>query len=218
MSSTGFELLAQAVPAIVPPLIRGVVSTCSLRIINRKVREEVIDRNRAYVGVVWHKDFVFALDYFRHRKVVVMVSRSGDGELVSRLIHRLGYQTVRGSSSAGGREARVELTQKVREGYGSAIIADGPRGPARVAKIGCVVAARDAGVPLILFGCHIEPNLTLRNWNGTLLPKPFSRIVVAFGDPIRVASTADRDECEAVRKGVDLKMAELEAACRAKLP
>ena len=94
-----------------------------------------------------------------------MVSRSKDGELVARSLHRLGYKTVRGSSSAGGREALSELTDLVRAGWGSAIIADGPRGPARQAKIGCVLAGRNSGAPLIPWGCYATPNIRARNWD-----------------------------------------------------
>jgi lysophospholipid acyltransferase (LPLAT)-like uncharacterized protein len=214
MVASAFELLASAVPAVAPHVVRGLISTCATRIMGLEVKEKIIDGTGGFVGVVWHKDFLFALDFFRRRKIAVMVSRSKDGEIVARALHRLGYRTVRGSSSSGGREALGELTDLVRSGWGSAIIADGPRGPARQAKIGCVLAGRNSGAPLIPWGCHAAPSLTLRNWDGTMIPKPFARITVAFGAPIYVPPGADREECEAIRDGVDLKMAELESACR----
>ncbi|MBI3854577.1 MAG: lysophospholipid acyltransferase family protein [Planctomycetes bacterium] len=214
MAAPAFDLLATAVPAVAPHVVRGLMSTCSFRILGSGVKDRIIDGDGGFVGVVWHKDFLFALDFFRRRKIVVMVSRSKDGELVARALHRLGYRTVRGSSSAGGREALGELTDLVRSGWGSAIIADGPRGPAKQAKIGCVLAGRNSGAPLIPWGCHAEPNLSLRNWDRTMIPKPFARITVAFGDPIRVPAGATREECEALRDLVDLKMADLEKDCR----
>jgi len=214
MASPAFDLLASAVPAVAPHVVRGLMSTCSLRILGGDIKEKHIDGDQGFIGVVWHKDFLFALDFFRRRKIVVMVSRSKDGELVARALHRLGYRTVRGSSSSGGREALGELTDLVRSGWGSAIIADGPRGPARKAKMGCVLAGRNSGAPLITWGCHAAPNVTLRNWDGTMIPKPFARITVAFGKPMYVPAGATRQECEAIRDVVDLKMAELEALCK----
>lgn len=216
MASSAFELLAAAVPAVAPHVVRGLMSTCALRILGREVKEKYVDGAEAFVGVAWHKDFLFALDFFRRRKIVVMVSRSKDGELVARALHRLGYRTVRGSSSRGGREALGELTDLVRKGWGSAIIADGPRGPARQAKIGCVLAGRNSGAPVIPWGCHAEPSLTAKNWDRTMIPKPFARITMAFGDPIYVPAGADREQCESIRDLVDLRMAELEAKCRDK--
>lgn len=214
MASSAFELLAAAVPAVAPHVVRGLMSTCALRVLGRSIQEKYVDGTGAFVGVVWHKDFLFALDFFRRRKIVVMVSQSKDGELVARALHRLGYRTVRGSSSRGGREALGELTDLVRKGWGSAIIADGPRGPARQAKIGCVLAGRNSGAPIIPWGCHAEPSITAKNWDRTMIPKPFARITVAFGEPIYVPAGADREECEAIRDLVDLRMAELEAKCR----
>jgi hypothetical protein len=214
MASSAFELLAAAVPAIAPHVVRGLMATCSFRILGREIKHQYIDDDGPFIGVVWHKDFLFALDFFRRRKIVAMVSRSKDGELVARALHRLGYRTVRGSSSLGGREARVELTELVRQGWGSAIIADGPKGPARTAKIGCILAARDSGAPIIPWGCHAEPHIRLRNWDQTLIPKPCSRVTVAFGDPIRVAPDADREACERARLLVDQRMEELQKLCR----
>jgi lysophospholipid acyltransferase (LPLAT)-like uncharacterized protein len=212
--SAGFDLLLRAVPAIAPPVIRTLFSTLSVRIHNRRVWDEYVVPRKAFIGVVWHKDFFFALDYFRRRHVVVMVSRSKDGELVSRTIRRLGYQTVRGSSSAGGKEALHEVTRMIRDGWGSAIIADGPRGPARVSKMGAIVASKESGVPIIPLGCHAERSWRLRNWDQTMIPKPFSRTVVAFGDPFVVPPDASREECERARADLDARMAELEATCR----
>lgn len=214
MASSTFELLSAAVPAIAPHVVRGLMSTCTTRVLGRKVKEKFIDGRIGFVGVVWHKNFLFALDFFRRQKIVVMVSRSKDGELVARALHRLGYRTVRGSSSRGGPEALAELTDLVRSGWGSAIVADGPRGPARQAKIGCILACRNSGAPLIPWACHAEPNITARNWDGTMIPKPFARITVAFGEPLYVPAGADREECEAARNRVDVRMAELEARCR----
>lgn len=215
MASSSFELLAAAVPAVAPHVVRGLMSTCRTTVLGRDVKEKYVDGTGGFVGVVWHKDFLFALDFFRRRKIVVMVSQSKDGELVARALHRLGYRTVRGSSSRGGREALADLTDLVRNGWGSAIIADGPRGPARQAKVGCVLAGRNSGAPLIPWGCHAEPNITARNWDRTMIPKPFARITVAFGAPIYVPAGADRAQCESLRDLVDLRMSELEASCRA---
>lgn len=213
VASPGSEFLLRAVPALLPAALRGLLATCSLRVLNRRVREEYVDAGRPFVGVVWHKDFLVVLDYFRRRGLAVMVSRSRDGELVARALRRLGYATVRGSSSAGGREALAALKAHVLGGRGSAIVADGPRGPARRAKMGCVVAARDTGAPILTAVCAASPCLRLRNWDRTEIPLPGARIVLAFGEPMFVPKEASPAECERLRDLVDRRMAELEASC-----
>ncbi len=215
MASKSSALLGAAVPALAPYLVRGLMATCKYRYVDSQVKEQYVDGDKPFIGVVWHKDLLFALDFWRRRKkIVVMVSRSKDGEIVSRALQRMGYRTVRGSSSAGGREALGELTALVRDGWGAAIIADGPRGPARVSKIGPVLAARNSGAPLLMWGVYADPCITLRNWDQTMIPKPFATIHLAYGGPIYVPAGADRETCEEIRGRVDLKMAELEAICR----
>lgn len=214
MPSTTSRLLGQAVPALAPHLVRGLMSTCRYRTVHGDVRE-YLDHDKPFIGVVWHKDLLFALDFFRRRKkIVVMVSRSKDGELVSRALNRMGYRTVRGSSSAGGREALTELTDLLRQGWGSAIIADGPRGPARVSKIGPVLASRNSGVPMLMWGVHAKPSINLKNWDQTMIPKPFSTIYLSYGGPIHVPPHASRETCEEIRAQVDVEMARLEGLCR----
>ena len=190
------------------------MASCRITMRNRRIWDEFVAPGRPYIGILWHKDFLFALDFFRRRKIVVMVSRSKDGELVARTLHRLGYRTARGSSSAGGREALLELTRMVRGGWGSAFIADGPRGPARASKLGPVIASKESGVPMIPWGCHAEPAWQMKNWDQTLIPRPFARIAIAFGEPMSVPADASREECERLRGEVDARMAELEAICR----
>ncbi len=215
MALPGFSLLAQALPLVAPPVVRALMASTSIRILNRRVQDEIIDAGKPFIGVVWHKDFLYVLDHFRRRRIIVMVSRSKDGELVARVLHRLGYRTARGSSSAGGREALHDVIRHLRDGWGAALIADGPRGPARKAKAGCILAAKASGAPILPFGCHIEPALRMRNWDGTQVPLPGSRIVVAYGEPLSVPPGADAEACEAFREEVDRRMAALEATCRA---
>ena len=88
MPSTTSKLLAQVVPALAPHLVRGLMSTCRYKSVYGDV-SEFLERDKPFIGVVWHKDLLFALDFFRRRKkIVVMVSRSKDGEIVARALQR----------------------------------------------------------------------------------------------------------------------------------
>jgi len=50
----------------------------------------------------WHDRIFLSTYYFRDYGIVVIQSRSFDGEYTSRLIKRFGYGSIRGSSSRGG--------------------------------------------------------------------------------------------------------------------
>lgn len=206
--------LVRAAPAVLPWAASGLYATCRLRILNRVIRDDSLRSGRPFVAVIWHQFMLLGLRFLPRRKMAVMASRSRDGDYTTRILRRFGHRVVRGSSSAGGAEALRELVRVVRQGYGGLMVADGPKGPAREAKLGCVLLARDAEAPLLPIGCAVSSALYLRNWDRTAIPYPFARIVIAYGSPIHVPASSSREECERVRVRLHAAMEELEAQSR----
>lgn len=111
--------------------------------------------------------------------VTALTSRSGDGELVARIMQRWGARIVRGSSSAGGREAMWALRTLVRRhGSSPILVPDGPRGPARRLKRGILVLARISGAPVLAMGLASDRHWRLDSWDRMSVPKPFARVRV----------------------------------------
>ena len=54
------------------------------------------------IYVFWHDRIFLTTYWWRKRRIVVMTSRSFDGEYIARFIQRFGYGAVRGSSTRGG--------------------------------------------------------------------------------------------------------------------
>ena len=109
--------------------------------------------------------------------VTALTSRSGDGELVARVMRCWGARIVRGSSSAGGREAMWALRAGIRRhGSSPILVPDGPRGPARRLKRGIIVLARMSGAPVLAMGFASDQRWRLRSWDRMTIPKPFARI------------------------------------------
>ena len=134
----------------------------------------------------WH-DRVILGAYFtgarlargRGVNVTALTSRSEDGELVARIMRRWGARIVRGSSSAGGREAMWALRTVVRRhGSSPILVPDGPRGPARRLKRGVLVLARMSGAPVLAMGLGSDRHWQLDTWDRMTIPRPFARIRV----------------------------------------
>lgn len=129
-----------------------------------------------------------------------MVSGSKDGEWVARALRRWGQVPVRGSRHKGGIAAiRKMASLMVEQGYNAGIVADGSKGPAMVAQKGPVVLARETGAPIIPVGFAARPAYRFGSWDRTILPMPFSRVSVVYGDAIRVPKGARGAEIEALR-------------------
>ena len=111
--------------------------------------------------------------------VTALTSGSGDGELVARIMRRWGARIVRGSSSAGGREAMWALRTVVRRhGSSPILVPDGPRGPARLLKRGVLVLARMSGAPILAMGLASDRHWRIDSWDRMTIPKPFARVRV----------------------------------------
>jgi lysophospholipid acyltransferase (LPLAT)-like uncharacterized protein len=145
----------------------------------------------------WHRCVLGAAWIFRHRNLAVLTSRSLDGEFIARVIHRMGYIPVRGSSSRGGQRGLLELHTLVTNGCGVAFTIDGPRGPRYVAKRGPVLLARTTGVPITAFYVAMERAWVLNTWDGFMIPKPFSRAYIRVARKIFVPPDADDDRLAA---------------------
>jgi lysophospholipid acyltransferase (LPLAT)-like uncharacterized protein len=142
------------------------------------------------------------------RRVHVLASRSRDGELLSRFARGFGFRVIRGSSSRGAATALRRLGRLLTEDRVEVAVApDGPRGPRHVAHPGAVILARLAGAPIVPVGFGASRGTALGSWDACLVPHPFARAAVVFGDPIRVPPDADRAALERCRK-------DLEAALR----
>jgi lysophospholipid acyltransferase (LPLAT)-like uncharacterized protein len=143
------------------------------------------------IGPFWHR-CVFAAAYiWRDMQVRVMTSRSFDGEYIARIIHKLGFAAVRGSSSRGAVGALLGMRRAIERGFNVAFTIDGPRGPCYVAKPGPVLLAKLTGVPIVPFYIALEDPWVLNTWDRFMIPKPFSRALMRVGRAIHVPADAD---------------------------
>jgi lysophospholipid acyltransferase (LPLAT)-like uncharacterized protein len=157
----------------------------------------------------WH-DRVFLATYFwRQREIVVMTSKSFDGEYIARFIQRFGYGAARGSSSRGGVGALVEMVRLLRAGKPAAFTIDGPRGPRHVAKSGAVLLAKKTGQPILPFSINSSHFTSVSSWDRFQIPWPFTRATVRIGSPIHVPADADERLVEEKRNDLQRVLDEL---------
>lgn len=174
--------------------LRALASGWRFEIVGREHLAGIHPKGAPAIWVMWHAHFLPLLWLHRHDGTTLLISRHQDGERFARVASRLGYRTLRGSSTRGGASALLGLIRSLRGGAQVAIAADGPRGPRERAKPGAVEAALRTGAPLIPVAVAARPAWRLRTWDGFLLPAPWARVRVAYGPPLRLtpANRADR--------------------------
>ena len=148
----------------------------------------------------WHRSVLPAAFRFRNKKLAVMTSRSFDGEYIARIIQKLGFIPVRGSSSRGAVGALLGMRQQLEQGHGVVFTIDGPRGPRYVAKPGPVLLAKKTGVSINCFYVAVERAWILNSWDQMIIPKPFSRAAIYASSPMYVPSDATDEQMSSLHQ------------------
>jgi len=196
-----------------PPILRAVLRLLRLTLrIEYRHDESIWDcvrKGRTIAVAFWHSDMLVvlytAVDYMKRGvgRVAVLASLSEDGELLARTVRPFGVDVVRGSSSRGARSGLKGLERFLKETGHVGVAVDGPRGPRREAKPGVAVLAKETGCPIFPYTVSYDRAWRLRSWDRTEIPRPFSRCVVTFHEPIHVSQDAGRDELERARAHIE---------------
>lgn len=149
----------------------------------------------------WHQCVLPCTVYFRKSHAVILISRSFDGELITRILKLFGFDAVRGSSSRGAREGLLGLANVIETGRTAIFTADGPRGPIYQTKMGPIKLAQMTGAPIGAF--HLQPEhawVFSSAWDHFLVPMPFTRICVSWGPWTHVPADLAAEEFESKRE------------------
>lgn len=177
-------------------LLRLLGATWRLEILGTDPRADQPDRPQ--LAALFHESMLPCAWLYRDRRYGVAVSRSRDGDLIGAVLAALGYGSLaRGSSSRGGSAALRGLLRALEQGTTAAVLVDGPRGPARVAKTGVIALSRRARLPVQPVAFSARPAVRLSSWDRSLIPLPFARVVCAYGEPLEpVGHVEDDDQAE----------------------
>jgi lysophospholipid acyltransferase (LPLAT)-like uncharacterized protein len=187
-------------------LIRALALTWRVRYVNRGVVDEMRARKEAFIYLLWHGQLLPLLWTHRERDIAVIISEHRDGEIIARVASALGFRLVRGSTSRGAARALLNASREIEAGHDLAVTVDGPRGPAGVVAPGALVIAQRTSAPMIPTAAATSRAWRLRSWDQFMIPKPFARITVAYGDAIRVAADSPRaavEQVDVVRIAID---------------
>ena len=155
---------------------------------------------------LWHGSCFPIFSFWRDRGMCVVTSRSTDGQALGRILNRLGFQTVSGSSSRGGTRALIDLARAVRQGGDAAIAVDGPRGPQQEIKPGIVLLAKLTQRPIIPLVGTAKTYWRFQSWDRFRFPFPFTKAVIMGDDPIHVPADASHEVMEQIRVDLENRM------------
>ena len=190
-------------------IIRIYSATFRFTVVNESLWQGVLQQKKPVILCTWHQQFFAAIRHFKryaHLNPGLMISQSRDGDLISAVANRTGWHTPRGSSSRGGQMAMATMIDHIRHhGFGAHIL-DGPRGPIGIVKPGIIRMAMATNAVVVPFYIRSDRAWFFKSWDRFMLPRPFSRVTLEFGDPIAITEEGDSLDFEGQRASLENRM------------
>src|SRR5437773_2593917 len=191
----------KAAPGIAALAVRLLGMTLRLTIVGLEALVPAWRERRPMIYALWHGRLLMVpwvsarlAPAHGDRTIRVLASRSRDGELIARFARRFGLETIRGSSSRGGASAVRALAAALRAGDDVVVAPDGPRGPRHRVQAGLPALAAMTGAPVVPVAFAARPARQLATWDAFMIPAPFARCTLVFGEAVRVEADDDREE------------------------
>ena len=199
--------LSGALPGLATLLVRVVCATLRIRCVGE---ERFLNAPGGRILCMWHSRTIPPAARYRGQDITILISLSRDGELIAKILAALGYPALRGSSGPSGARVLASCIKLLRSGRTLAVTPDGPRGPSGVLQGGVMTMARKSGCVLVPVGSSARPRIVTRSWDRFVMPLPFARAVMVFGEPMAVPPDADEATIEALRARFQAEMRRLQ--------
>ena len=189
--------------------------TTRWRKVNPEAMEHFFNSGDKHLACIWHGRFTLVHKLWKFgpgtKPAKFLISRSREGGLVAWVSRTVGAEVVRGSAAKrgqqkGGLEALREMARHLDGGGVMGMTPDGPRGPRMRAKRGPVQLAKIAGASLVPITWATSNRFVFDSWDKFILPLPFGRGALIWGDPIPVPEDADAAAMDVIRLKLETEM------------
>ena len=161
-----------------------------------RISPQIADSNAIFIA--WHGELLMLpFLYCKIRKkpnIFIIASEHFDAELIVKICECFGMQSIRGSSTKGGRRVIIQSINRLKDGKDIAIMPDGPRGPYHSVADGAGAIAQKTGLPLVVLQVRPTRFWELNSWDRFRIPKPFCVIDYRASEPFFIAPTLSNNE------------------------
>jgi hypothetical protein len=158
------------------------------------------------IYVMWHENQFCVYGLQNKNRVNILISNSIDGEIIARIVEKMGFQTCRGSSNRKGSvSGTLKMISKLKNGEDIAIMVDGPQGPIHKVKSGAIVLARESGVPIVPVHWY-STDLTFvkfPSWDKMTSPFGPCRLINLYGKPIYVEDKTNEQVAQEIKDSLE---------------
>lgn len=195
----------QRVLAALAAALMGLVKASTRwRTVNDAVAAPAWAGEKPVIVAFWHNRLAMMPACWPSREPFhMLISSHPDGRLIANTVAHFGIDAVAGSSTRGGGEAVRTLVRLVKNGASIGVTPDGPRGPRMRANDGILTLARLSGAPILPAAVSVSRRVVLGTWDNLIIPLPFGRGAMIWGEPIAVPRNADEIEIARLRRKLE---------------
>jgi len=171
---------------LVAPVLRLLANTWRIHLRYEERWRRLFDARQPHLFLLWHEALLPLLWQHRRQGIAIVVSEAREGKYLSDFAASLGYRSLYGSSTRGGARALLGAVRELQAGHAVAFTPDGPRGPRRELKPGFIAAAQRGGGAVVPLHAESDRSWRLHSWDRLMIPKPFARVWITYGEPFQV--------------------------------
>jgi len=200
MSAKKEKFKEKLIPLFAYNLIKWTNKSYRLEVEGWEAVESKLAQGESLVFSSWHGKSWVPAYFLRDLGVYALTSLSRDGSYMTEILEKLGWNTVRGSSSRGASRSLLSLYRNLKEGASTALTPDGPTGPIYEIKPGIIFLQQKADSMLVPLGVAARWKKNFASWDHYLLPLPFSKTALVFGEPFRFDPELEMEEKQQILK------------------
>jgi lysophospholipid acyltransferase (LPLAT)-like uncharacterized protein len=166
--------------------------------------------SKRFIFAFWHSRILLISYLYQGWNGAILVSQSDDGEIIARILQKQGHETIRGSTTRGGLRAIASLIRRLEEKIRpGCVVPDGPQGPRFKVQPGIITLAKKTGYPIVPVSYSAEKAKVFASWDRFILPYPFSKCRITYGEPLYVPANADKSSEETCRLRLEKELCKI---------
>lgn len=195
--------------------IHLVFFTSNIKLVNRRNIDIFFKKNESFIYSFWHDQLLMCpLTWQNKSKITVLISKHRDGDIISKVISHLGFDSIRGSTNKpeknknkGSILAVRKMIKSLNANISIGISPDGPKGPRHKVSDGIIQIARLSDKEILPVGIGFRRKWTLNTWDKFIVPKIFNEIRIIWGKPVKVPKSSKKNS--KFKQNLELSMKEL---------
>ena len=197
-------VVQRSVAALVAGLMAAVKHTTRWEAVNAGAAADAHAGTTPVIVAFWHNRLAMMPACWPSQAPFhMLISGHADGRLIAGTIAHFGYASIAGSSTRGGADALRQMARAVKEGASIGVTPDGPRGPRMTVSDGVLALARLTGAPILPLAVSVSRRIVLNTWDQLIIPLPFGRGAMIWGDPLTVPRDADEAALAALKEQLE---------------